>query len=502
MDGEDQFESEAAQWSEEHEEVGMDQDNDVMIEGDAGDGAEEEEQAAEECGEERPPDIEEVPDEFLGIAAPDKTNPEAPDEQGEAEEIEGEGEGEADGNGSGGSDEDGSEEVESENERQQRTADTEQKIVQRKILPEKKLKEGGEDGALDGNADEAVILPADEAQSVENEEHDVQNVETHESPALKGLPREPNNHEDLVHFESETVSGQQCELAKREVPILPRSDSDDSRRRWDSLVAETTELSGDLCEQLRLILQATVAAKMRGPFRTGKRLDMRRIIPFIASGFRKDKIWMRRVQPDQRNYQVLLAIDNSASMRDNTGELALQAACLITQALTLLGIGELALAKFGETTAIVHPFGQPWGDDAGTAMVEAFDFADDKTEVHELLAATISYLESVKKARAMQLCFIVSDGSFSYKDKVHELVVQAQLRELLIVFVIIDSQNRQDRASILDLKSFVTVDGRPVLRQYLDDFPFPFYVLIREPRSLPEKLADILRQWFDLANAE
>jgi midasin len=189
-------------------------------------------------------------------------------------------------------------------------------------------------------------------------------------------------------------------------------------------------------------------------------------------------------------------------MRDNTGELALQSACLIMQALTLLGIGELALAKFGAATEIVHPFGQPWGDDAGTAMMQSFDFGDDKTEVHELLPATISYLETVKKPRSMQLCFIVSDGSFSYKDRVRELVVQAQLRELLIVFVIIDSQNRQDRASLLDLKAFVTVNGRPVLRQYLDDFPFPFYVLVREPRSLPEKLADILRQWFDLANGD
>jgi len=31
---------------------------------------------------------------------------------------------------------------------------------------------------------------------------------------------------------------------------------------------------------------------------------MRRVIAFVASQFRKDKIWMRRTRPDKRKYQV------------------------------------------------------------------------------------------------------------------------------------------------------------------------------------------------------
>ena len=31
---------------------------------------------------------------------------------------------------------------------------------------------------------------------------------------------------------------------------------------------------------------------------------------------------------------------------------------------------------------------------------------------------------------------------------------------------------------------------------------FPFYVLIKDPRKLPERLADALRQWFELANKQ
>lgn len=55
----------------------------------------------------------------------------------------------------------------------------------------------------------------------------------------------------------------------------------------------------------------------RGDYRTGKRLNMRRLIAYIASGYRKDKIWLRRTKKAQRNYQILIAVDDSSSMHDN-----------------------------------------------------------------------------------------------------------------------------------------------------------------------------------------
>jgi midasin len=44
---------------------------------------------------------------------------------------------------------------------------------------------------------------------------------------------------------------------------------------------------------------------------------MRKVIPYIASQFRKDKIWLRRTKPSKRQYQIMLAIDDSSSMADN-----------------------------------------------------------------------------------------------------------------------------------------------------------------------------------------
>lgn len=44
---------------------------------------------------------------------------------------------------------------------------------------------------------------------------------------------------------------------------------------------------------------------------------MRKVIPYIASQFRKDKIWLRRTKPSKRDYQICLAVDDSSSMVDN-----------------------------------------------------------------------------------------------------------------------------------------------------------------------------------------
>ena len=55
----------------------------------------------------------------------------------------------------------------------------------------------------------------------------------------------------------------------------------------------------------------------RGDYRTGKRLNMRRIIPYIASNFQNDRIWLRRSKPSKRVYQILIAVDDSSSMSEN-----------------------------------------------------------------------------------------------------------------------------------------------------------------------------------------
>ena len=40
-----------------------------------------------------------------------------------------------------------------------------------------------------------------------------------------------------------------------------------------------------------------------------------------------------------------------------------------------------------------------------------------------------------------------------------------------------------------------------MFHQYLDSFPFPYYVLLREVDQLPQTLCDLLKQWFELTAA-
>lgn len=79
----------------------------------------------------------------------------------------------------------------------------------------------------------------------------------------------------------------------------------------------TSGLAQELSEQLRLVLEPSKASRLQGDFRTGRRINMRRVIPYIASQFRKDKIWLRRTRPSKRQYQIIMAVDNSSSMMDS-----------------------------------------------------------------------------------------------------------------------------------------------------------------------------------------
>lgn len=119
----------------------------------------------------------------------------------------------------------------------------------------------------------------------------------------------------------------------------------------------------ELCNQLQLVLEPTKRSKYKGDFKNGKRLNMRKVIAYVASQFRKDKIWLRRVKPSKRQYQILIAIDDSLSMSDNQSRMmAFDSLILLGKSLSIIESGLLSVASFGEETRIVHPFGDPFTD--------------------------------------------------------------------------------------------------------------------------------------------
>ncbi|KAJ9475426.1 Midasin [Pseudozyma hubeiensis] len=302
---------------------------------------------------------------------------------------------------------------------------------------------------------------------------------------------------------------------------------------WRSYASLTADLAFSLCEQLRLILAPTLATRLNGDFRTGKRLNMRKIVPFIASDFAKDKIWLRRTKPSSREYQVMLAIDDSRSMSESrSAHLAYQTLALVTGALSRLEVGDVSICRFGEDVDSLHDFGKgSFNDQNGAHVIDRLGFQQKKTNVLKLVEKSLETLAEARASRSSssasqggdlwQLEIIISDGICQDHAKLRSLLRRAAEQRVMLVFVVIDSLQstpatvsgastpvakpaaaQQPRGSILDMTNasyYTDANGRLQLKmeRYMDTFPFDYYVVVREVEALPEVLSATLRQWVE-----
>lgn len=280
-------------------------------------------------------------------------------------------------------------------------------------------------------------------------------------------------------------------------------DYEEANELWKKADENTRDLTSSLCEQLRLILEPTLSTKLRGDYKTGKRLNMKRIIPYIASQFRKDKIWMRRTKPSKRQYQIMISLDNSKSMSESHAvDIAFESVALVSKALSQLESGQLSIMKFGSDSEVVHPFEKQFGGNSGVKAFREFKFDDTKTDIKKLVSKS---LKVFNEARAFgdsdlwQLEIILSDGVCEDHETIQRLVRRAREEKVMIVFVIIDGLNSQE--SILDMSQATYTTGengkmKLQVNKYLDTFPFEFYVVVHHINELPEMLSLILRQYF------
>ena len=273
---------------------------------------------------------------------------------------------------------------------------------------------------------------------------------------------------------------------------------------WSEEEARMSPLALQLCEQLRLILEPTEASKLKGDYRTGKRLNMRKVIAYIASGFRKDKIWLRRTQPNKRNYHILLAVDDSQSMLEvNADVLAKQSVALVSKALTLLEAGQLGILSFGATTKLLHPLDQQFSDAAGSKVFSNLKFDQKETNFARMLEDSVALLSGAKTKSSSgnpdtaQLLLILSDGqTHARSEAVRAAVKAARAARIFIVFLVLDAES--NKFSFYDV--MIWDNGK--LTPLVESFPFPFFLVVRDMNGLPEALATALRQWFELVTAD
>jgi midasin len=348
-------------------------------------------------------------------------------------------------------------------------------------------------------------------------------------PEESGTIQDPDLPDD--HHVSEDLSN--IHLSAQTEPAI---DAEEASRQWARHEQATRALASVLAEQLRLVLAPTHAAKLRGDFKTGKRLNMRRIVPYIASSFKRDKIWMRRSVPSKRRYQIMIALDDSRSMRDDVEgsssspaaagtppaggkvDLALQTLALVARALSILEAGSTCFLGFGERVTVAHPFGAPFAGGAGGKLLGAFRFAQDGTDVPGLLRTALGMLRDARRAESgagedvWQLLIVVGDGICEDHDAVRRMVRRAREERVMCVFVVVDCGRRADEGAgaeagarapgIMELQTarFAADEGsgemRLVRARYMDTFPFEWWVVVRDVRELPGVLSSALKQWF------
>jgi midasin len=192
---------------------------------------------------------------------------------------------------------------------------------------------------------------------------------------------------------------------------ISSAEASEARARWSQILGETHGLSRRLCEKLRLVMEPLVASKLRGDYRTGKRINMKRVIGYIASGYRKDKIWLRRTKPAKRNYRILVAVDDSESMvKSGAGEMALKAMATLAVGMSQLEIGEIGVASFGNEMNLLHPFNLPFTSESGANVVRNFKFDQQRTRTALCVESALMALDMPGDQASMQLVFMISDG--------------------------------------------------------------------------------------------
>ena len=281
-------------------------------------------------------------------------------------------------------------------------------------------------------------------------------------------------------------------------------DIQQARLYWQTIQSETNNLSRRLCEKLRLVMEPLVATKLRGDYRTGKRVNMKRIIGYIASGYRKDKIWLRRTKPAKRDYKVLIAVDDSESMQNGqAGDMALRALATLANGMSQLEIGQLGVASFGEDMKLIHPFNLPFTSESGVTVASSFSFNAKRTRTALCIESSIAALDDASSSSSsMQLVFMISDGRIERdsRSKVRRLIRQMSEKNMLMVMIIVEgaAENNKKNESILNMKEVSFVNGKPKIKHFIEDYPFPYYLVVEDLAALPEILGDALRQWFEM----
>ncbi|KRY42982.1 Midasin [Trichinella spiralis] len=369
----------------------------------------------------------------------------------------------------------------------------------------------------DGNA----IIPQISAEIVHDDkindpmDQEEQNLDAEHNPTDEQQNNAASSfHTDRTFFHCQTddnISDVKDAILPVDVDSFATTDSwNGSVDQWKALVQESRLQAVELCESLRCLLEPTVASRLQGDYRTGKRLNLRKIIPYIASGFRKDKIWLRRTRKTKRDYQVVLAIDNSQSMElNNVKTMALQSLAMLNEAFYTLEIGHVGVCKFGTEPILLQPLTKTFDVHYGAKIIEQLNCNEQRTDIFKLLQCAASLFtpqpassDRTDSGMPTKLMIILSDGRNVYS--VGEQALKDAVRSvfsagIFVIYIIVDNSSNANSVSNHRMV-IVKPNGEVEFVSYIDRFCFPFHITLNRCDDLPKVISEALKQWIELVS--
>lgn len=217
---------------------------------------------------------------------------------------------------------------------------------------------------------------------------------------------------------------------------------------------------------------------------------------------------------------MVLAIDDSRSMAETgCASFALESLALIIKSMSRLEVGEVGVLSFGGGDGVrpLHLLGSPLGEEVGPRLVAGLTFRQDNTIADTPMLALMESLDAllegarhragaggigVGTSDLQQLVLVLADGRFHEKGALRAAVRAAAAKHgVCLAFIALDAAPAAGGTSLLEMQSVSFVGGAPVFERYMDSFPFPYYIVLRDISALPRTLADLMRQWFELSAA-
>jgi midasin (ATPase involved in ribosome maturation) len=158
---------------------------------------------------------------------------------------------------------------------------------------------------------------------------------------------------------------------------------------------------------------------------------------------------------------------------------------------------------------LLHPFHMPFTSESGATVVENFRFDQQRTRTALCVESALMALETASSVggsdvASLQLVFLISDGRIERDSRttLRRLIREMVERNILLVMIIVEGKEKNksngSNGGILQMKEVTFENGKPKVKQFIEDYPFPYYMILDDVQSLPEALGDALRQWFEM----